>query len=161
MHARLWADDPAEIGTPAPFTPVEHVPPVDALDEEFPIRLTTVRLLDAYNSGVQTGGYSSPMRRRESLRMDFDDAERLGIVDGEKVRVVSRRGAVEAPVALDPSLRPGLASFTPHFSEEVDTNVLTNDAWDPKSGTSEFKATAIRIEKLADSGEPRLPAAGG
>lgn len=160
MHARLWADDPAEIGTPAPFTPVEHVPPVDALDDEFPIRLTTVRLLDAYNSGVQTGGYSSPMRRRESLRMDRDDAARLGIVDGERVRVVSRRGSVEAPVALDPSLRPGLASFTPHFSEEVDTNVLTNDAWDPKSGTSEFKATAIRIEKLSEN-ETRLPAAGG
>ena len=51
-------------------------------------------------------------------------------------------------MAFDPSLRPGLASFTPHFSEEVDVNVLTNDAWDPKSGTSEFKATAIRIEKL-------------
>ena len=61
----------------------------------------------------------------------------------------SRRGSVEAPVAFDPSLRPGLASFTPHFSEEVDVNVLTNDAWDPKSGTSEFKATAIRIEKVA------------
>ncbi|GEL21351.1 formate dehydrogenase subunit alpha [Pseudonocardia sulfidoxydans NBRC 16205] len=158
MHARLWAEDPAEIGTPAPFTPVEHVPPVDVLDEDFPIRLTTVRLLDAYNSGVQSGGYSSPMRRRESLRMDRDDAARLGIADGERVRVVSRRGAVEAPVALDPSLRPGLASFTPHFSEEVDTNVLTNDAWDPKSGTSEFKATAIRIEKLADA--PRLATAG-
>ncbi|GAA4866083.1 hypothetical protein GCM10023403_34220 [Pseudonocardia benzenivorans] len=160
MHARLWSDDPAELGRPAPFTAVEHVPPVDALDEDFPIRLTTVRLLDAYNSGVQSGGYSSPMRRRESLRIDREDAARLGIADGERVRVVSRRGAVEAPVALDPSLRPGLASFTPHFSEEVDTNVLTNDAWDPKSGTSEFKATAIRIEKLADSGEPRLPAAG-
>ena len=55
--------------------------------------------------------------------------------------------------SFDPSLRPGLASFTPHFSEEVDINVLTNDAWDPKSGTSEFKATAVRIEKL------RAPAA--
>ncbi|OLM18703.1 putative formate dehydrogenase oxidoreductase protein [Pseudonocardia sp. Ae707_Ps1] len=156
MHARLWADDPAERGTPAPFTPVEHVAPVDELSEEFPIRLTTVRLLDAYNSGVQTGGYASPLRRRESLRMDAADAERLGIADGERVRVSSRRGSVEAPVALDPSLRPGLASFTPHFSEEVDVNVLTNDAWDPKSGTSEFKATAVRIEKVTGS----LPVAG-
>jgi predicted molibdopterin-dependent oxidoreductase YjgC len=156
MHARLWADDPAERGTPAPFTPVEHVAPVDELSEEFPIRLTTVRLLDAYNSGVQTGGYASPLRRRESLRMDAADAERLGIADGERVRVSSRRGSVEAPVALDPSLRPGLASFTPHFSEEVDVNALTNDAWDPKSGTSEFKATAVRIEKVTGS----LPVAG-
>jgi predicted molibdopterin-dependent oxidoreductase YjgC len=148
MHERLWADDPAERGTPAPFTPVEHAPPLDTLTDDFPIRLTTVRLLDAYNSGVQTGGYSSPMRRRESLRMDAQDGAKLGIADGERVRVVSRHGSVEAPVAFDPSLRPGLASFTPHFSEEVDINVLTNDAWDPKSGTSEFKATAIRVEKL-------------
>ncbi|MBP2368327.1 formate dehydrogenase major subunit [Pseudonocardia parietis] len=155
MHARLWADDPVERGDPAPFTPVEHVAPVDELTDEFPIRLTTVRLLDAYNSGVQTGGYASPMRRRESLRMDAADAAHMGIADGERVRVSSRRGSVEAPVALDPSLRPGLASFTPHFSEEVDVNALTNDAWDPKSGTSEFKATAVRIEKVAG-----LPVAG-
>jgi len=155
MHARLWESGEAR-GKAAPFTPVEHVPPVDTLTPEFPIRLTTVRVLDGYNSGVQTGGYSSPMRRRESLRMDAGDAAALGIENGDRVRVTSRRGTVSAPVWFDPSLRPGLASFTPHFSEEVDVNVLTNDAWDPKSGTSEFKATAVRIEKAAAS----LPAAG-
>lgn len=149
LHARLWAEDPDERGRLAPFMPAEHQPPLDVLTDEFPIRLTTVRVLDAYNSGVQSGGYSSPLRRRESLRMDATDAARLGIADGDRVRVVSRRGAVEAPVAFDPSLRPGLASFTPHFSEEVDINVLTNDAWDTKSGTSEFKATAVRVEPLA------------
>jgi formate dehydrogenase major subunit len=156
MHARLWESGEAR-GKAAPFTPVEHVPPVDTLTPEFPIRLTTVRVLDGYNSGVQTGGYSSPLRRRESLRMDATDAAALGVANGDRVRVTSRRGSVEAPVWFDPSLRPGLASFTPHFSEEVDVNVLTNDAWDPKSGTSEFKATAVRIEKA----EPAtLPAAG-
>jgi predicted molibdopterin-dependent oxidoreductase YjgC len=160
MHARLWADDPAERGVPAPFTPVEHVPPLDELSEDFPIRLTTVRNLDNYNSGVQTGGYISPLRRREALRIDASDAAKLGIEEGEVVRVVSRRGAVQAPVSFDPALRPGLASITPHFSEQVDTNVITNDAWDPQSGTSEFKATAIRIEKL-DKKEPApLPVAG-
>lgn len=148
MHTRLWADDPDERGAPAPFTPVEHVPPADELTEEYPIRLTTVRLLDAYNSGVQTGGYASPLRRRESLRIDAADAAALGVTDGDRVRVTSRRGSVEAPVWVDRSLRPGLASFTPHFTEQVDVNVLTNDAWDPKSGTSEFKATAVRIERL-------------
>jgi predicted molibdopterin-dependent oxidoreductase YjgC len=157
MHSRLWADDPAERGALAPFTPVEHVPPVDALSEDFPIRLTTVRNLDNYNSGVQTGGYASPLRRREALRIDASDAAKLRVEEGEVVLVVSRRGSVRAPVSFDPALRPGLASITPHFSEQVDTNVITNDAWDPKSGTSEFKATAIRIEKL----EPAtLPAAG-
>jgi predicted molibdopterin-dependent oxidoreductase YjgC len=160
LHARLWAADEAERGEPAPFMPVEHAPPVDELTDEFPIRLTTVRVLDGYNSGVQTGGYSSPLRRRESLRMDAADGARLGIADGERVRVTSRRGSVEAPVWFDPSLRPGLASFTPHFSEEVDVNVLTNDAWDPKSGTSEFKATAVRIEKLRAPVPASVPVAG-
>ena len=148
MHARLWEDDAEQRGTPAPFTAVEHVPPLDELTEDYPIRLTTVRNLDNYNSGVQTGGYSSPLRRRESLRLDASDAAALGVAEGEWVRLVSRRGAVQAPVCFDPALRPGLASITPHFSEQVDTNAITNDAWDPKSGTSEFKATAIRIEKI-------------
>ncbi len=59
-----------------------------------------------------------------------------------------RLSAVEAPIRFDEAARPGLAFITPHFSEQVDVNRITNDAWDPQSGTSEFKATAIRIEKL-------------
>lgn len=146
LHARLWSE-PRE-GPPAPFAPVEFVPPVDELTEEYPIRLTTGRRLDSYNTGVQSGGYASPLRqRRESLMVAPEDAAALGLADGEVVRVVSRRGAIDAPVALDPTLRPGLAFATLHTSGELDTNVLTNDAWDPQSGTAEFKATAIRIEK--------------
>jgi anaerobic selenocysteine-containing dehydrogenase len=66
--------------------------------------------------------------------------------------VVSRRGTVETPVRTDPSLRPGLAFMTLHFQDDVATNLLTIDATDPKSGTAEFKATAIRIEKLVAAG---------
>ena len=62
--------------------------------------------------------------------------------------VISRRGRVEVPVRIDPSLRPGLTFMTLHFQDDVATNLLTIDATDPKSGTAEFKATAIRIEKL-------------
>ena len=51
----------------------------------------------------------------------------------------------------DPTLRPGLAFMTFHFPDEVQTNQLTIDAVDPKSGTAEFKATAIRFEKLAEN----------
>ena len=71
---------------------------------------------------------------------------------GERVRICSPRGAIEAPVRFDESLRPGLSFMTLHFQDEVATNVLTIDATDPKSGTAEFKATAIRIEKLAPAG---------
>jgi predicted molibdopterin-dependent oxidoreductase YjgC len=158
MHTRLWERDPAKRGAPAPFAPVEHAGPLDELSPEFPLRLTTVRRLDSYNSGVQTGGYTSPLRRDEALCVDAADGRALGLHDGERVRVVSRRGAVEAPIRFDDAARPGLAFITPHFSEQVDVNLITNEAWDPQSGTSEFKATAIRIEKLSVSESPR-PAA--
>jgi formate dehydrogenase major subunit len=62
--------------------------------------------------------------------------------------VISRRGQVEVPVRTDEGLRPGLAFMTLHFQDDVATNLLTIDATDPKSGTAEFKATAIRIERL-------------
>jgi formate dehydrogenase major subunit len=71
----------------------------------------------------------------------------LGVRDGEVVCVSSRRGAVEVPVRLDEGLRPGLTFMTLHFQDEVATNLLTIDAWDPKSGTAEFKAVAIRVER--------------
>jgi formate dehydrogenase major subunit len=147
LHDRLW-ESPLR-GPRAPFSAVEFVPPVDALSDEFPIRLTTGRRLDSYNTGVQTAGYRSPLRRGESLDLSPEDAKRYGVKDGERVTVRSRRGAVVAPVRVDASLRPGLAFMTLHFPDEVATNQLTIDATDPKSGTAEFKATAVRIEKVA------------
>jgi predicted molibdopterin-dependent oxidoreductase YjgC len=146
LHSRLW-EDPVP-GSRIPFVPVEHDPPVDRLDDDFPIRLTTGRRLDSYNTGVQSGEFRSPMRRGETLDVSPEDLERLGLVDGQAVRVVSRRGQVEVPVRADPGLRPGLTFMTFHFQDDVATNLLTIDAIDPKSGTAEFKATAIRIEKL-------------
>ena len=149
LHGRLW-ESPIS-GDPAPFNVVEHVPPVDKLSDEFPIRLTTGRRLDSYNTGVQSGGYRSPLRRRESLDLSPEDCERLGVDDGELVKVTSRRGSVYAPVRIDQTLRPGLAFMTLHFPDEVETNVLTIDATDPKSGTAEFKASAIRVDRLTDA----------
>jgi formate dehydrogenase major subunit len=83
------------------------------------------------------------------LGLSPEDGERYDLTEGERVRVSSRRGSVEAPVRFDDSLRPGLAFLSVHFPGEVATNVLTIDATDPKSGTAEFKATAIRVEKLS------------
>jgi predicted molibdopterin-dependent oxidoreductase YjgC len=144
LHARLWDEVVAE---PAPFVAVEHSPPVDTLDEEFPLRLTTGRRLESFNTGVQTGGFSSPLHvGGEALRVSPQDGLRYGLVDGGRAVVTSRRGSVEAPVAFDTTLRPGLAFMNLHFPDLVETNVLTIDATDPKSGTAEFKATAIRVE---------------
>jgi predicted molibdopterin-dependent oxidoreductase YjgC len=146
LHSRLW-EDPVP-GSRAPFVPVVHDPPVDRLDEDFPIRLTTGRRLDSYNTGVQTAGYRSPMRRGETLDVSPEDLAALGLAEGERVRVVSRQGQVEVPVRVDPGLRPGLTFMTLHFQDDVATNLLVADHTDPKSGTAEFKATAIRIERL-------------
>jgi formate dehydrogenase major subunit len=155
LHSRLW-EDPVP-GNRVPFVAVDHDPPVDSLTDDYPIRLTTGRRLDSYNTGVQTGGYTSPLRRGESLDISPEDAESFGLAEGERVRVVSRRGQVEAPIRIDESLRPGLTFMTLHFQDDVATNLLTIDATDPKSGTAEFKATAIRIEKLREP-VPAAPA---
>ncbi len=146
LHGRLWARP--VIGPRAPFHAVAYKPPAEWLDDRFPIRLTTGRRLDSFNTGVQTAGYTSPLRRRETIDLSPEDGRKLGVAEGETVRVSSRRGSVEAPVRIDSTLRPGLAFMTPHFPNEVATNELTIDATDPKSGTAEFKAAAIRIDKV-------------
>ena len=148
LHGRLWADP--LIGPRAPFHVVEQVPPVDALDEQYPIRLTTGRRLDDYNTGVQTNKFSSPMRRKEALGLSPEDGLKYKLREGETVRVHSRRGTVVAPVLFDSALRPGLAFLSVHAHEQISTNDLTINAVDPKSGVSEFKATAIRIEKCVE-----------
>jgi predicted molibdopterin-dependent oxidoreductase YjgC len=146
LHSRLWQTP--LIGPRAPFSAVEFEPPVDTLDADFPLRLTTGRHLDSFNTGVQSSRYSSPLRRSEALELSPEDGSRYHLHEGEKVRVSSRRGSVVAPVRFDPGLRPGLAFLSVHFHEQVATNDLTIDAVDPKSGTAEFKATAIRVEKV-------------
>lgn len=147
LHSRLW-ERPVK-GPRAPFHPVEHDPPVDRLDDEFPLRLTTGRRLEDFNTGNLTAGYRYPRRRGETLDVSPEDAARLGLAEGERVRVRSRRGAVVAPVHIDEGLRPGLTFMTFHFPDDVATNLLTIDATDPKSGTAEFKAAAVRVERLA------------
>jgi predicted molibdopterin-dependent oxidoreductase YjgC len=150
LHGRLWDEDGAKRGPKAPFSVTPFEPPVDELTEEFPLRLTTGRRLDSYNTGVQTGGYTSPLRRRESIDVSPEDAERLGVAEDEVVRVTSRRGSVQAPIRVDRGLRPGLVFMTLHFPDQVDTNILTIDATDPKSGTAEFKASAVRIDRIPE-----------
>jgi formate dehydrogenase major subunit len=146
LHGRLWEDPPR---TPlAPFTPVEYAPPLDELIEEFPIRLTTGRHLDSYNTGVQSGSMPSPLRIGGTIDLSPEDGAALGMTDGDSARVTSRRGSIVTTARIDPGLRRGLAFMALHYPDDVDINVLTLDSWDPKSGTSEFKATAVRIETV-------------
>jgi predicted molibdopterin-dependent oxidoreductase YjgC len=153
LHARLW-ERPIQ-GPRAPFALVQHSLPIDELSDEFPLRLTTGRRLSEYNTGVQTGAYAFPTRRGETIDVSPEDARRLGLAEGQPVRIRSRRGAVVAPVHIDLALRPGLTFMTFHFPDEVATNMLTNDKVDPLVGTAEFKATAVCIETVGISNSLR------
>ena len=146
LHARLWDADPAKRGRLAPFSVVEHTGAVELPDDEYPLTLTTGRRLESFNTGVQTAGYDSPLHRGESLDLSPEDAARLGVIDGDIVRVTSRRGEVTAPAHIDRGLRPGIVFMTLHFPDDVTTNLLTINATDVKSGTAEFKACAVRVE---------------
>ncbi len=147
LHGWLYEDD---LGgrDPAPFSPVVAQGPKEELTDEFPLRLTTGRALDSYNTGVQSGGFNSPIRYGDALDMHPADAERLGLADGDQALVSSPRGSVEMRIRIDSSLVEGLTFTTFHFPDLVDANVLTSDAWDKKSGTAEFKAASIRVEPL-------------
>lgn len=147
LHSWLWAED-LDGRDPAPFSAVVHQGPKEELSEQFPLRLTTGRALDSYNTGVQSGGFNSPIRYGDALDMNPADAIGMGIEDGEKVQVSSARGSVEMAVRFQPDIPKGLTFTTFHFPELVDVNVMTSDAWDKRSGTAEFKAASIRVEKL-------------
>ncbi len=145
LHARLWDEDPAKRGRLAPFSVVHHEGPTEQADENYPFVLTTGRRLESYNTGVQSGGYLSPLHRGESIDMSPEDADSLGVGEGDLVEVASRRGSLETRVHIDRSLRAGVVFMTLHFPDEVATNFLTINATDPRSGTAEFKACAVRV----------------
>ena len=156
LHARLWDADPSKRGKLAAFSVVHHEGPVEQPDEAYPFMLSTGRRLESYNTGVQSGGYDSPLHRGETLDISPEDAARLGVRNGDPVRVSSRRGSLEAPIHIDRGLRAGVVFMTFHFPDDVMTNLLTINASDPKSGTAEFKACAVRVEPVRPARAPSL-----
>lgn len=147
LHGWLWEDD---LGgrEPAPFTVNAWLPHVDELNDDFPLLMTTGRVLDSYNTGVQSDGYNSPIRSGEALDMNPSDAERLGLATGDRAAVSSRRATIEMEIRVQPDLPVGLCFTTYHFADTTDTNQLTIETWDKESGTAEFKATAINVKPL-------------
>jgi predicted molibdopterin-dependent oxidoreductase YjgC len=144
MHWRLW-EDPL-IGPRVPFVPTVYEPPVDQINDDYPFMLTTGRRLEFFNTGVQTALYDSARPQEEILEMNPEDAAERGFFDGMKVRIFSRRGSVVLRLRTDDSLYRGLLFMTLHQPDQVMTNFLTIHATDPKSGTAEFKATAVQVE---------------
>lgn len=143
----LHVDGPI-IGT-AHFQAVEYRPSDELPDVEFPLVLSTGRVLYHYNAATQTRRESGPVAKnpRNFVEMNRRDARNLGVADGESVRVVSRRGVVEAEVMISPRMRRSCVWMPMHFAESR-ANLLTNDAGDPVTQTGEYKVCAVRVERL-------------
>ncbi len=132
------------------FNAVEHKFPSEQTDPEYPLILTTGRRREHYNCGSMTRRSSGIMWvwPEEAIEISPADAKELGVDNGETVLVSSRRGAVKTKAKVtDRSLR-GVAFMSFHY-QDVLTNLLTNAALDPQAKTPEYKACAIRIDKIA------------
>jgi formate dehydrogenase alpha subunit len=130
------------------FVAVDHVPPAEPPDEEYPLVLTTGRSLYHYHTGTMTRRSTGleAIEPEELVEVNPADAERLEIKDGEMVRVTSRRGTVRAKAKVTGRSPVGVIWMTFHF-HEAPVNVLTNSALDPISKVSELKVCAVRVEK--------------
>ncbi|SDK42064.1 formate dehydrogenase subunit alpha [Methanoculleus thermophilus] len=131
------------------FAPIEWKPPAEVPDEEYPFVLTTGRILWHWHTGSMT---------RRSVTLDNEvptgwieinpeDAEELGIKNNEVVRASTRRGSVEIPARVTPEIIKGVM-FIPFHYKEHPANRLTHNALDPISKIPEFKACAVKVEKI-------------
>lgn len=132
----------------AAFTPVEYTLSGEPPDKDYPFILTTGRILFRYHTGTMSGR-SRPLHTvapEAYVEINEEDAKNLGIGEGQKVKVKSRRGEISIKAKV--SLRsPKGVLFIPIHFEEASANILTNDLLDPKSKTPEFKVCAVKIEK--------------
>ena len=131
------------------FNAVRHKFPAEQPDPDYPLILTTGRRREHYNCGSMTRRSSGIMWvwPEEAIEISPVDAGELGILDGETVLVKSRRGEVKTKARVTDKSLPGVAFLSFHY-RDVLTNLLTNAALDPQARTPEYKACAIRIEKI-------------
>ncbi|MDP1808012.1 MAG: formate dehydrogenase subunit alpha [Actinomycetota bacterium] len=131
------------------FHGIEFKPPAEESDVEYPMILTTGRLLNQYHTGTmtrRTAGLDEiyPVAAAE---ISPKDAKKYGLTDGDKVRLVTRRGQIEATALVTDKSRPGIVFMPFHFKEAA-ANRLTNPALDPIAKIPEYKVCALRIEKV-------------
>jgi assimilatory nitrate reductase catalytic subunit len=135
----------------ARFTAVEHRPAAEEVCEEFPLYLTTGRVLAQYQSGAQTRRVAALAATAPHAFVELhpDLAARLGVADGDEVRVTSRRGEMRAPARLVETIRPDTLFAPFHWPGAGRANSLTSDALDPISRMPEFKVCAARVERAS------------
>ena len=136
------------------FTPVSYRPPAEVVDDDYPVWLTTGRVVSQYLSGTQTrrigplvAQYPEPLCE---LHPRLADAH--GIATGDIVRVTSRRGTMRLPAKVVSTIRPDTVFIPYHWGGDRAANQLTNRALDPLSKIPEFKVSAVRIERVGPAG---------
>ena len=128
------------------FSPVEFKPPAELPDEEYPLILTTGRLLTHYHTGTMTRRVKAldELAPRNRVWVNPGDAEKLEIKEGQEVALQSRRGAIRLEVKVTDKMGEGVVFVPFHFGESP-ANALTNPALDPVAKIPEFKVAAVRI----------------
>lgn len=133
------------------FQPLEHRGPVEVPDEEYPLLLTTTRVLFHYHAAMTRRCKTLDNEVKTGfIEINTDDAEELGIMNGEIVKASSRRGEIEIPARVTDDIKKGIVNIPMHFTECA-ANMLTNsDSFDPKCKMVELKACAIKVEKIKE-----------
>ncbi len=129
------------------FFPLSWTPPAEITDAEYPLVLTTGRLLYHYHTGTMTRKSKGLNERAPEcfVEMAGSDAEELGLKDGAMTQITSRRGEINAKVKVSRRMARGTVFIPFHFAEAA-ANRLTNAKLDPVSKIPEFKVCAIRIQ---------------
>lgn len=147
---RLFLDRFATPDGRARFVPVSHRASAEEPDEEYPVLLTTGRVVAQYQSGAQTRRVDELNAAAPGPFVELHPrlAARLGAAEGDPVAVVSRRGRAVAPARITTGIRPDTVFMPFHWPGEGRANTLTNPALDPTSRMPEFKACAVRVEAV-------------
>ena len=140
-----------DAGWASPVRPVEHRPAAEDLDATFPVYLTTGRLLQHYQSGAQTRRVRvlNEAQPEPMVEVHPDLAEIHELVEGDRVRVISRRGAAEGLARITETIRADTVFMPFHWGGTQSANNVTNPVLDPISGMPEFKVCAVRLEAVA------------
>jgi assimilatory nitrate reductase catalytic subunit len=147
---RLFLDRFATPDGRARFVPVSHRPVAEEPDDEYPVLLTTGRVVAQYQSGAQTRRVDELNAAAPGPFVELHPrlAARLGAAEGDPVAVVSRRGRAVAPARITTGIRPDTVFMPFHWPGEGRANTLTNPALDPTSRMPEFKVCAVRVEAV-------------
>jgi formate dehydrogenase alpha subunit len=131
------------------FLSLEYKPPMELPDNDYPLVLTTGRNIFQWHTGTMSRKVKglNIFKGEERAEINPEDATKLGIVDNDMIKVVSRRGEVTTKARVTKASLVGVVSMTFHFAESP-TNVLTNPAVDLIAKIPELKVCAIRVEKI-------------